>query len=594
MAELNDTGRRPFDGRGSMTMQVSKSQAIPTPDAVRPSARHRRRRSSVRRATFLEALEARTLLSSGRARCTSLSGIRGTVYNAGTRGITTYADGRFLTSQGAFVTRYTPDGTIDPSFGGPAGAIVPGGEGQEGNISLTTAILPNGKVVAEVYGGDGVQLTQFNPDGSVDSTFGTSGLTALITITVAGQQQVLSPDHTGMGDTLALMPDGRILVAGTVDGDGGEHLGIAMFLPNGTLDPSFNGDGTLYVGPDAGASFQPNYVINIAVDQNEILLFGWYGGARLYAFNFDGSIDGSFGASGEINLPAVPLSPSLVVEPDGSLLVGYFDTSTETVADGPGNEVLLQYDRAGAPDNSFGTDGQVSVPGMYDGASFYVLNDIALEPDGKILIIDDDPNNPVAAQPAIERLNPDGSVDTSFGVNGVATIVPPPGLTFTGLQGITTQPLGRILATKEYGTVFGIVSDPVVGFGSATTYTSPSGVPSAVYDVSETAGTDTITLEREGDLNQAISVPFSTDDSGGHAAINYTSVSTTAAGLPAVPATATVSIPILNDPECVPDRYPTENSIRRPAAPLSAVTPSATSTSNRRKESPSRRPSSRA
>ncbi len=489
------------------------------------------------------------MLSSGQLDTTF--GYQGAVYNAGTVAITTYPDGRFLTSQGAYVTRYTPDGLIDPSFGGPAGALVPGGGGPYGNASEDTVILPDGKVVAEVSGGNGLQLTCFNPDGSVDSTFGTGGVTAPITITVEGQQNALSIGSSAM--TLAALPDGRILLAGSVDGDGGEHLGIAMFLPNGTLDPSFNGNGTRYIGPDPGASFNPNYVANIAVDQNHILVFGYYpdDGARMYAFNFDGSIDASFGTSGEINLPASRLSPSLAVEPNGALLVGYFDTSSQTEADGPGNEVLLRYDSAGAPDNSFGTGGQVSVPGMYDTDSFIVLNDVALEPNGKIVIIDDDPYNPAATQPAIERLNPDGSVDTSFGVNGVATIVPPPELTFTALQRITTQPLGQILAVTEHGTVFGVVGDPAVGFGAATTYTSPSGVPTAVYDVSETAGTATITLQREGDLSQSISLPFSTDDSGGHAGINYTSVNTTVT-FPAGSATTTVSIPILNDPNASP------------------------------------------
>ena len=530
-------------------MQVSKSQAVPTPDAVRPTGRRRRRRSSVRHATFLEAFEARTLLSSGGLDPTF--GYQGTVYNAGTVAITTYPDGRFLTSQGGYVTRYTANGSLDPSFGGPAGALVPGGGGSYGNASEDSVILPDGEVVAEVSGGNGLQLTCFNPDGSVDSTFGTGGVTAPITITVEGQQN--APYTGSSGNTLAALPDGRILLAGSVNGDGGEHLGIAMFLPNGTLDPSFNGNGTRYIGPDPGTSGGPNYVANVAVDQNHILVFGYYpdNGARMYAFNFDGSVDASFGTSGEINLPAVRLSPLLAVEPNGALLVGYFDTSTQTYADGPGNEVLLRYDSAGAPDSSFGTGGQVSVPGMYDTDSFIVLNDIALQPNGKILIIDDDPNNPATAQPAIERLNPDGSVDTSFGVNGVATIVPPPGLTFTGLQRIATQPLGRILAVTEHGTVFGVAGDSVVGFGAATTYTNPSGVPTAVYDVSETAGTVTITLEREGDLTQSISVPFSTDDSGGYAGINYTSVNTTVT-FPVGSATTTVSIPILNDPNASP------------------------------------------
>jgi len=529
---------------GATSMQASHRRTHRVVEPIGPNQPGRRRRSSVRRALNLEALEARALLSSGQLDANF--GYQGSVYNAGTVAITTYPDGRFLTSQGGYVTRYTPDGTIDPSFGGPAGALVPGGGGSYGNGSGATVILPDGKVVAEVQGGNGPQLTRFYPDGSVDTTFGTGGVTAPITITVAGQQQALY--GAGLDGTSALMPDGRILVGGTVNGDGGQHLGIAMFLPNGTLDPSFNGNGTLYIGPDAGASFNPNNVVGLAVEQDHIVVFGYWGegGARAYAFHFDGSTDASFGTGGEINLPAVGVRPSFVLEPDGSFLVAYFDGSNPTAADG--NEVLLKYSAAGALDTSFGGDGQATVIGVYYPQ---LANDFALEPDGKIVFVDDDPNIPTAAQPAIERLNADGTVDTSFGVNGVATITPPPGLTFTYLAGITTQPLGRILAFTEHGTVFGVVGDPVVGFTAATTYTSPSSVPTAAFDVSESAGPAMITLEREGDPSQSISVPFSTDDSGGLAGIDYTPVNTTVT-FPAGSATTTVSIPILNDPNASP------------------------------------------
>ena len=72
-----------------------------------------------------------------------------------------------------------------------------------------------------------------------------------------------------------------------------------------------------------------------------------------------------------------------------------------------------------------------------------------------------------------------------------------------------------------------------------------------MYDVSETAGTATITLTRGGDLSQPLSVPFSTDDSGGHGGVNYTPVNTTVT-FAVGSATATVAIPILDDPNASP------------------------------------------
>ena len=85
---------------------------------------------------------------------------------------------------------------------------------------------------------------------------------------------------------------------------------------------------------------------------------------------------------------------------------------------------------------------------------------------------------------------------------------------------VAVDPSGRIVVDTQVNSqdvLTGIVGDPVVAFGDASSVSTSSGTPTAVYDVSETAGTATITLTRGGDLSQALSVPFSTDDSGGHA-----------------------------------------------------------------------------
>ena len=211
----------------------------------------------------------------------------------------------------------------------------------------------------------GGELVRLNPDGSLDSTFGTDGVAAPLTITAAGQQvplQVSSGSSFPL-HSLALLPDGRILIAGDVTVPNvGHYTALAMCLPNGALDPSFNGDGTLFLPPDSGDSFQPNVVVNVAVSDNQILLFVTDQGThseRLYQFQLDGTRNTSFGSNGEITLSGVGqnfgtgyIDPALAIEPDGKIILAYLNTPVTVLM---GNETLLRYDSNGSPDSSFGT-----------------------------------------------------------------------------------------------------------------------------------------------------------------------------------------------------------------------------------------------
>ena len=144
----------------------------------------------------------------------------------------------------------------------------------------------------------------------------------------------------------------------------------------------------------------------------------------------------------------------------------------------------------------------------------------------------------------MQRLNADGSLDMNFGNDGYAIVPVVAATVYTNPALTAVEPNGRILAAA--GGLYGIVGDPVVSFGDATRYSTSSGTPTAAYDVSETAGSATITLERGGDLSQRLSVPFSTDDSRADGGVNFTPIDTIV-NFAAGSATTTVSIPIVAD-----------------------------------------------
>lgn len=130
------------------------------------------------------------------------------------------------------VARYTPDGSIDISFGSSGKVITDiGGFYDFGNAVI---IQRDGKIVvagsAELEGKGNFAVVRYNPDGSLDSKFGSHGI--VITAFSSGE------DH---GFAVALQPNGKIVVAGS--GQNGDFVAVARYNRNGKLDYSFGNFG---------------------------------------------------------------------------------------------------------------------------------------------------------------------------------------------------------------------------------------------------------------------------------------------------------------------------------------------------------------
>jgi uncharacterized delta-60 repeat protein len=84
-------------------------------------------------------------------------------------------------------------------------------------------------VAGGAYGSPDMALARYLPNGTLDTTFNGDG--KVITSFGSGS--------SALALALALQPNGKIVVAGFSDGD----MALARYLPNGTLDTTFNGDG---------------------------------------------------------------------------------------------------------------------------------------------------------------------------------------------------------------------------------------------------------------------------------------------------------------------------------------------------------------
>lgn len=136
------------------------------------------------------------------------------------------------------VERLQPNGSYDFGFGGTADGVVRVPVGTDGKFESTdVAIDVLGRIYVTGIGNstladDKGVLVRLLSDGSLDSSFGASGISA-----------IGIPDLTILAKTLTIRPDGKILLAGAgtpsgVLGPFFEFI-IMSFLPDGTLDSQF-------------------------------------------------------------------------------------------------------------------------------------------------------------------------------------------------------------------------------------------------------------------------------------------------------------------------------------------------------------------
>ncbi|MEU2617193.1 calcium-binding protein [Streptomyces sp. NPDC007157] len=234
------------------------------------------------------------------------------------------------------VARYNTDGTLDTGFGGGDGRVFTDfGTPEE---AKDVAVQPDGKIVAAGYVGGRAAVARYNPDGSPDTSFSDDGMVsadpdpspesggdarALVLqsdgkIVVAGEVGTTRFDfslirfdadgsldsgfgsggfqRTDFGDydtaeALAVQPDGRIVAAGSSGG----RFALARYNTNGTLDPSFDGNG-LAVTPGGGAQD-----MKLQSDGRIVAVGSGPSGAfEVRRYNTDGSLDGGFGTGGAV------------------------------------------------------------------------------------------------------------------------------------------------------------------------------------------------------------------------------------------------------------------------------------------------------
>lgn len=345
------------------------------------------------------------------------------------------------------LARYNPDGSLDQSFG-TGGKVTTNFPGTTSSNIQAVALQPDGKIVAVGIAtvsplNEDFALARYNSNGTLDPTFGTGGILEFnINPTVVTDDAALA---------VAIQADHKIVVAGYSKPSGGDYnFAIARLLPDGSFDTTFNTDGRKFM--DFSGGFNDS-CYGVAIDPATSKIYV-AGSERVDAttqdhhiavarINPDGTNDTTFGPNANGKAIITFGAPRedvyrVKLQPDGKLLM--FGVSSVTT---DYKMMLARLDTSGSPDTSFGNNGvALNTFGFQTSAGYGGLDRQA---DGKIVVGGysfDGANAFVTAA----RFNTDGSLDSTFGTNGfVAANIAP---TFL-VNAMSLQPDGKVLVAGE-------------------------------------------------------------------------------------------------------------------------------------------------
>lgn len=311
-----------------------------------------------------------------------------------------------MTSSGQVaISRYLPTGQVDTTFGTAGTVLTPVDSRNNLSGSWTPGVVVqgDGKIVVSV-GNQVMVVMRYQPDGTLDSTFGSAGI-------------VRSSSALSGANSIALQSDQKILVTTSYWDGTNTKYGLVRLNTNGSFDSTFGAAGiTGFVSPaNPGEVMAASYLV-VQID-GKIIITGHmisgnsvtmkYFGFELARFNIDGTLDSTFGTSGIVStaLGNVYGWPSgLVLQPDGKILI----TGS---ASNPGPVALARYSANGVLDSTFGVSGLVNVANANSAES------LGLQANGTIVLGTDN---------SVRRFTSTGAADSTWGSSGSVTLTSVP------------------------------------------------------------------------------------------------------------------------------------------------------------------------
>jgi uncharacterized delta-60 repeat protein len=414
-----------------VTEFVSIGTSTTHPQALKRNPMNRKTRN-VSPASHFESLENRQLMSAALVAGGADSTFGGgkavqTPFGFAANRVAAQPDGKVLivgTLHTDFaVARLNADGTPDTTFG-TNGLVTTDFGGKVTDIGQQIAVQNDGKILVVGSKKDNTDNTgqwlaaRYNANGSLDASFGD-----------AGKETISGFDATGGGTDLAIQPDGKIVFTTDI----GFHRGfptkfidfdfsVVRLNSNGQLDPTFgktlddgthNGVLTTDIGNEDGASclvIQPDGKILVGGNSGN---FSDHNDYILVRYNTDGSLDTSFDSDGIVGMGGTGKSflSSIALDTDGKIYAA---------GENNGQFFVARFNAAGHIDPIFNKTGMFV---HLSAAGVDVADKVVIPKPGRVMLIgrvdSTGSDGGTVTTTAIQFKN-NGSIDKSFGTNGVA------------------------------------------------------------------------------------------------------------------------------------------------------------------------------
>lgn len=318
---------------------------------------------------------------------------------------------------GIVIRRLLANGANDPTFGVNGRVLLVNQAYPLLVYSVAVGSQGDVYVGASTYFPSGTQdmiVTRVSSSGALDQVFGVNGWAR---IDIAFDDDWLSK--------VIVLPDGRVLVAGTAMVGGDPDFAVVRLSETGDIDATFSGNGrqTVPFGSD-------DYCYDMAVqDDGKIVLAGSTGvldldfaAARL---NANGSFDTSFDGDGKLStgFGGDDEARAVAIQADGKIVLA-------------GGQHMARYSGlSGALDGTFDGDGKLSI-----GINAY---DLVALPNGRLGVLGRIPDT---NHGEYQVRNSNGSFDTNFGSTGIRTFQD----VFPGPASLSVLPDGRVHCLLPY------------------------------------------------------------------------------------------------------------------------------------------------
>ena len=380
-------------------------------------------------------------------------------------GVAIQTDGRIVVGGFAAldfaIVRLNVNGTLDANFSSDGVHTVNLGLADR---STGLVLLHNGKIAMGGWTSAGVGVGNFafvllNSDGTADNTFDADG------------ELIVDFGGTDQTGGIAVQPDGQLILAGWADvggGGGATNFAILRVGADPPLDLTFDDDGrqnTNFGNDDEGRAVlvQPDGKIVVAGFEN--FATDDFAIAR---HNIDGTVDSSFSGDGRLNINfgGVDRAHAIGRQADGKLVVAGF--TDQGPGSGPYNFAVARLNTDGTLDTTFDGDGTLTIDFGNDDRA----NGVTIQPDGRIVVVGSD-----SVDFAVARLNPDGSLDTSFSTDG-KVVVDWPAASYEFAHAVALQTDGKIVVAGYTGPTPGGVGPNTFAIARLT----PAGILDVTFD----------------------------------------------------------------------------------------------------------------